>query len=237
MYVRHSSPFVKIMHIFKLLLNELLLVFEGALRFIPSSTGRLLRRIYYSCRFRKCGTNLIIDIGVEFIGCDYISCGDNVWFGAYTLVEAGNGIVPKERVDNRKPCNIGAKGLVIGNGVSIGRHNIIAAQNEIIIEDFVTLSSNVSLYSISHDYINRKNLFQVVGCNAMASHYMPVALNGAPIYIGRNAWIGLNSAVFGSKIGEQSVVLANNIVHHDISPNIVYKSPQSSKNRFDLFIP
>ena len=67
-----------------LLFRELSQIFESLIRFIPSATGRIIRKIYYSNKFKTCGKNLVIDVGVEFIGCKYISCGDNVWFGAYS---------------------------------------------------------------------------------------------------------------------------------------------------------
>lgn len=50
---------------------------------------------------------------------------------------------------------------------------------------------------------------------------------GAPITIGRNVWIGIASTVLpGVTIGDNSIVGANSVVTHDVSPNtIVAGSP------------
>ena len=216
----------------KVVFDEFLELIEALLRYLPGRIGRIIRRCYYSRKLKSCGDNLIVDIGVEILGCEYISVGDNVWIGAYTYIEAGDGFVDPTRVDNRSSDRRGKRGLVIGKGVSIGRFNIIAAQNEIVLKDFATTSANVCLYSLSHDYINRLDTSQVVGSNIMASLYIPVAVIGAPIEIGVNSWIGLNVCVFGAKVGDNVVVTANNIICRDLGDNLVFKGCGDTKIRF-----
>jgi acetyltransferase-like isoleucine patch superfamily enzyme len=202
----------------KRLRTELFSHLEGLFRFIPGTTGRLVRRLYYMNRLRQCGRNLIVDIGVNIIGPEFIEIGDDVWIGAYTYIESSFGIDLTDRIDNRKPEKVGCGGLTIGNGVSIGAWNIIAAQNEIVIENYSTTSARVSLYSISHDYIDRRDRSHVVAANIMASKYLDVAMNGAPIRIGNNCWIGLNSSVFGGIIADNSVIGAHTLIYSDIGP-------------------
>ena len=198
--------------------TELFSHLEGLFRFIPGTTGRLARRLYYINRLRKCGKNLIVDIGVNIIGPESIEIGDNVWIGAYTYIESSFGIELTDRIDNRKPEKVGRGGLTIGNGVSIGAWNIIAAQNEIVIGNYSTTSARVSLYSISHDYIDRRDPSRLVGTNIMASKYLDVAMNGAPIRIGQNCWIGLNSSIFGANIANSSVIGAHTLVYSSVGP-------------------
>ncbi len=63
------------------------------IRNIPGSFGMMIRRMWYSKRFKKCGTNLNVLEGTHIINPQNIECGDNVSIGVCNYLQAGGGII------------------------------------------------------------------------------------------------------------------------------------------------
>lgn len=96
-------------------------------------------------------------------------------------------------------------GLHIGKGTIIGDKAILDARAKIEIGENVNLSSNVSIWTLQHDY--RDPDFK---CNP--NHY-------GPVKIGNRAWIGPNSIILRNvTIGEGAVIAAGSVVTHDVPP-------------------
>jgi len=68
--------FVKLLRNIKTVLFDICTFF---ITYLPSSTGRKLRYVYWKRKFKKCGKNVIIGEGVIIQNPECISIGDNVW--------------------------------------------------------------------------------------------------------------------------------------------------------------
>ena len=96
-------------------------------------------------------------------------------------------------------------GLCIGKGSIIGDNAILDARAGIKIGKNVNLSSNVSIWTLQHDYRDPD-----FACNP--NHYGPVRIEN-------RVWIGPNSIILRNvTIGEGAVVAAGSVVTHNIPP-------------------
>lgn len=119
-------------------------------------------------------------------------------------------------------------GLHIGKGSIIGSNAILDARAGIDIGKNVNFSSNVSIWTLQHDYRDPD-----FACNP--KHY-------GPVKICDRAWIGPNSIILRNvTIGEGAVVAAGSVVTHDIPPYEVWggiparyisKRPQNMRYEF-----
>ncbi|TLX73976.1 acyltransferase [Labilibacter sediminis] len=122
-------------------------------------------------------------------------------------------IVFKVKMDSNSVLYGGAEirspnNLHIGEGAIIGDNSILDARHGIIIGEHVNFSSNVSLWTLQHDY-NDPN-FSTEG-------------QGGSIIIEKRAWLGPNVTVLpGIKIGEGAVVGAGSVVTKDLEPFKLY---------------
>ena len=95
--------------------------------------------------------------------------------------------------------------LKIGRGSIIGDNAILDAREGIEIGENVCLASNVSIWTLQHDY--RDPYF---ACNP--EHY-------GPVKIGDRAWIGPNTIILRNvNVGEGAVVAAGAVVTKDVPP-------------------
>ncbi|MBN1186298.1 MAG: acyltransferase [Bacteroidales bacterium] len=87
---------------------------------------------------------------------------------------------------------------------------VIAAAQRIIIGNNVLLGANVTVTDTDWHSSKSKN------------RNISSDVNVKPIYIENNVWIGLNSVVLkGVKIGENSIITPNSVVHKDIPANCI----------------
>lgn len=187
---------------------------------IGGSTGRKLRYIYYRKKFKKCGTNVVIDEGVIISNPSFISIGNNVWIDKYSILIAGKstlrGVV--KSIEN-KNYNLSEGELVIGNGVHIGSFNIVQAHAGVLIGDCVTTSAGVKIYSLSNYPFNEENRKQITYANCFVGDDKIVSYIYSPIVINEGVWIALNCIVLGGTIGKNSFVASNSVVINDIPSN------------------
>ena len=100
------------------------------------------------------------------------------------------------------PNNI-EKGIMCDPGDNI--HNYIQANNRIVFGNNIELAPGVSIISSNHDTSNLKK-----------------HVEGKPISIGNNVWIGANSTILPEvKIGNNVIIGANSVVTKDIPSNSV----------------
>ncbi len=60
--------------------------------YIPGQTGIVIRRKWYSKRFKKAGKNLLILQGALILNPQKIECGDNVAIGIYNYIQGAGGL-------------------------------------------------------------------------------------------------------------------------------------------------
>ena len=195
---------------------------ETIIRNISGGIGQRIRRLYYTKRFKSCGYNLKIDEGVIFHNPENIIIGNDVWFLPYSIITArelnltiSNRILRKRA---NKEFNYKIGSIVIGNEVSIGAYNIIQGYGGISIEDRVTTSANVSIYSFSHYPNDREDPSKITHASSMVKSDA-ISCIESPIVIKTNAWLGLNTSVFAGTIGKNSFVSTNSVVISDLKEN------------------
>ena len=114
-------------------------------------------------------------------------------------LKAGRSVVFHYRTELRSPSSI-----QIGKGSQIGDHAILDGRRGLIIGENVNLSSNVSVWTLQHDY--REPDFS---CRP----------EGGKVVIGNRAWLGCNVIVLpGVTIGEGAVCCAGCVVTKDVEP-------------------
>lgn len=98
------------------------------------------------------------------------------------------------------------KRLEIGKGSIVGDNAILDARCGLVIGRHVNISSNVSIYTLQHDYRDRK-----FHCN--------VEQRRMKVEIGDRVWLGANVIVLpGVTIGEGAVCCAGAVIAKDVPP-------------------
>ncbi|WP_083631454.1 acyltransferase [Labilibacter marinus] len=102
------------------------------------------------------------------------------------------------------------KGAVLKIGKNCGLSGtVIGAANNIDIGDNVLCGANVFISDF--DWHNIHPQKRRIPCNS-----------SAPVQIGNNVWLGLNSSVLkGVRIGENTIIGANSVVTKDIPANVI----------------
>ena len=94
------------------------------------------------------------------------------------------------------------RGIVLGKGVSIGPKVLLDGRKGLTIEEGAVIGYGAIIWTLNHDY----NDIHFCG-------------KGAPVTIGRRAWICSNSIILpGITIGEGAVVASGAVVTHDVEP-------------------
>jgi len=105
---------------------------------------------------------------------------------------------------------LGTNNVIIGDNVVVRQGALFCASladscEKIIIEDDVLIASNVSIYSVTHNYSDIS---------------VPVSQQGHKFkqtVVKRGAWLGTNSVILpGVTVGRNSVVGANSVVCEDV---------------------
>ena len=124
------------------------------------------------------------------IYCDYLEIGDNVRIDDFCIL-TGN--------------------IKIGSNIHIGCFDFLCGGNGIELEDFVQLSSRVSLYSANDDYSGHS----LVG-PCISDEFKP-GLQKGKILLKKHTLIGTNSVVMpGITTGEGCAIGAFSFVNNDI---------------------
>jgi acetyltransferase-like isoleucine patch superfamily enzyme len=129
-------------------------LFRLVLIHLPGRSGILLRRHYYSSRFRRCGAGLIIYPGVHISGLALIEAGDNVMIRENAIIQTGRPpsvheerrnmiVVPRNSDVERgtiifgSHCRVAFGVLILGyGGVKIGEKSGIGPGSVILSESF-----------------------------------------------------------------------------------------------------
>lgn len=212
---------------------------ESSIRNISGGVGQRIRYLYYRNRFKQCGKNVKIDIGVLIENPENITLGNNVWILPYSIITARpKNLMISNRIEKKiKNYNfhysIGE--IIIGNEVAIGAFNILQGYGGLVIEDRVTTSAKVSIYSHSHYPYDESDPAKITFANSMiqSDH---ISCIESPIIIETGVWLGLGVSIFGGTIGKYSFVSANSIVISNLETNsyAAGNPAKKIKNRFQL---
>lgn len=203
--------------------------------YMPGNTGIKLRRHFYKRRFRACGANLVVDIGVSIEGHDCISVGDNVFIDKYCVISTGRNLVGNIR-DIVNTSYTHKKGdIVIGNNVHIAQFSILMGYGGIQFDDKVVLSSGCKIYSLT-------NLAYDINDRSRIVTLMPYAQSEfllSPVVLETNVWLGLNTIVMpGTIVGKDSFSVSNSVLTKRYVNNSYIEGTPSlrTRNRFSSSI-
>jgi acetyltransferase-like isoleucine patch superfamily enzyme len=157
--------------------------------------------------------------------------GRNVAFGANVVLRHPHKITIGDNVVIDDNCCLDAKGttnrgIVIGNGVFIGRNTILSCKNgDIVLEDDANIGFNVEVFSAATVRVGKKVLIAAYTYLVGGDHLydrvdLPVLEQGRTargIDVDDNVWLGAHVVVAdGVRIGRDAVVGAGAVVTADV---------------------
>ena len=197
-------------------------VVEWLLRGIGGGLGQRLRRAYYSRRMRHCGKGVKIGVGVQFVGVEYISLGEDVWLDDYVVLIAGmpisfsdKTVIQRDNPEFDEPAGT----LTIGACTHIAPFvmiNVFGAGGKI--GPHCGMSSGAKLYATSNHFYDKHNPKRVIGQSPM-SKSLPIVLISSPVTFGENVFVSINSVILSCAIGKYSFVRPNTVVARDMPAN------------------
>ncbi|MDH4199249.1 MAG: hypothetical protein OEV66_02625 [Spirochaetia bacterium] len=199
--------------IFLKILKAPFLIFQHIVLFLiiylPGGYGGKLRYHYYKNKFKKCGTNVIIDVGVHIDGAELISVGNNVHIDKYCIIATGKTLIGNIK---RKP-NDGFKGeegeIIFGDNIHIAQFCIIMGYGGVAIDSNCVLSANGKIYSLTntaYDLDDRSKITSIMPYSQANFLLSPVVLNF-------NVWLGLNTIIMpGTILNKNSFTVSNSVL-------------------------
>jgi serine acetyltransferase len=133
---------------------------------------------------------LIFGTGRIEIGDDVRIGGRNTWIVGLTVSESAE--------------------LVIGDRTSVNFGTLLSIAKSIRIGNDVMIAANAQIYD---------NPSHPISPAARRAHQRLDLAEARPISIGDNVWIGANSIIIRSSIGENSIVAAGSVVTKPVPPN------------------
>jgi len=178
---------------------------------VPGAFGILLRSIFYPMILGKVGRGVAFGANVAIRHPGKIRIGDNVVIDDNCVLDA------------KGESN---KGIMIGNGVFVGRGTILTCHNgDIILEDNVNIGFNCVISSLSKIVIKKNHLmaafcYLVGGDHDSARTDIPVLFQGRSskgITIEENVWLGAGVAILdGVTVGRDSIIGAHAVVNKNV---------------------
>lgn len=169
---------------------EIMAWIEALIRFMPGSTGVLVRGAYWRKRFQKAGT-LRIAPGCQFVSPGRISLSGTVGLGENSFFTAEGGSI-EVGGDTAFNMNVHVNASV-GGAIRIGRWCLIGP--------------NVVMRTAGHRYDDPERFIRQQG-HAVGD-----------ICIEDDVWIGANAVILGGvRIGKGAVVGAGAVVTKDVPP-------------------
>lgn len=187
-------------HLFRFVGFLLYLLFPAKLLHIIRYVRNIIYSAYLFSSFKKIGKQSLFNYPLRLLkGPRYISIGDNVVIGKYTVLTAwanyGN--------DHFNPQ------IIINDGCSIGEESHITAINKIFIGKNVLTGRRVLITDNSHGE-SLKALLDIPPLER------PLYSKG-PVYIDDNVWIGEKASIMpGVSIGKGAIIAANSVVTKNV---------------------
>jgi acetyltransferase-like isoleucine patch superfamily enzyme len=178
---------------------------------LPGALGLLLRSRLYRWLLGRVGRNVTFGMNVTLRHPRKIAIGDNVVIDDGCCLDA-------KGTDNR--------GIVIGNGVFVGRNTILSCKNgDIEIGDEANIGFNSEIFSASKVRVGRKVLIAAYTYLVGGDHLydrvdVPVLDQGRTargVDVGDHVWLGAHVVVTdGSRIGRDAIIGAASVVVGDV---------------------
>jgi acetyltransferase-like isoleucine patch superfamily enzyme len=178
---------------------------------VPGALGLVLRKLSYPCLLGAVGRNVTFGHGVVLRHPGKVRLGDDVIVDDLVVLDA------------KGAAN---QGIVIGNGVFLGRGTILSCKDgDITLGDHVNIGFNSEIFSASSVTVGRHGLFAaytylVGGGHAFEGRGTPVIeqpRESKGIHLGDNVWLGAGALVMdGVHIGDDVVVGAGAVVTGDL---------------------
>lgn len=198
----------------------------------PGTTGIRLRRAYYQKRFKKCGNNLVVDVGVSIDSVELISVGDNVFIDKYCVIATGKRLIGSIEKKFNAEYRFEEGEIVIGSNVHVAQFCIVMGYGGVHFSDNVVLSAGSKIYSLTNTAYDLNDKSKVVSIMP----YERANFLLSPVVLGRNVWLGLNTIVMpGVMIGQNSFCVSNSVVVNNFQENS-YISGQPAKRIRDRFL-
>lgn len=178
----------------------------AARNFSGNTIGYFLRSCYWKTRLAYLGQNTMIDQYVDIRGPDHVRIGSHCHIDAFARLKAG---------DRR----YGQHGSIqIGDYVHVGPGAVLAGRGGLVIEDFVSLSADVRIYSASNTIEDPDDPGRLISM----SHVAPPGLQHtieAPVIIEAYAFIGMMTCILpGVRVGRGAIIHPNCEITHDVPP-------------------
>jgi acetyltransferase-like isoleucine patch superfamily enzyme len=174
---------------------------------VPGALGLFLRSKLYPTVLGRVGRNVVFGVNVTLRHPHKIAIGDNVVIDDQCCLDA-------KGVDNR--------GILIGNGVFVGRNTILSCKNgDIVIEDHANLGFNCEIFSASRVRVGKNILMAAYTYLVGGDHLydrvdIPVLEQGRTargIDVGDGVWLGTHVVVAdGSTVGRDAIIGAGAVV-------------------------
>jgi acetyltransferase-like isoleucine patch superfamily enzyme len=187
---------------------ELVTMLSG---WVPGALGLFLRAKTYPWVLGRVGRNVVFGVNVTIRHPHKIQIGDNVVIDDQCCLDA-------KGTDNT--------GIVIGEGVFVGRNTILSCKNgDIIIEDKANLGFNCEIFSASRVRVGKSILMAAYTYLVGGDHLydridIPVLEQGRTargIDVDDNVWLGTHVVVTdGSRIGRDAIIGAGAVVVGEI---------------------
>jgi acetyltransferase-like isoleucine patch superfamily enzyme len=166
---------------------------EGLIRYIPGPFGMLIRRVYYKFALAHLGSNVLIDVGVFFIGCKNISIKDYTWIDTNVRLEAMLG-----RIE-------------IGSRVHIAANVIIGARESVTIGDFAAIAAGAKIYANSEVPLPGLHMS---GPMVPEQHK---SFRSRKVDLGKDSVVGANAVLLpGASLGEGSIIGALSLLNKPV---------------------
>lgn len=207
-FANYSDLFVGKKGFFAFLKYEFLTVwFSGC----PGAVGIALRSVFYKFLFKKVGKGVVFGKSITIRNPYKIEIGNNVIIDENVMLDA-------KGADN--------KGIVLENGVFLGRNTILSCKNgDIILKENVNIGFNCEVYSLNKVEIGENTLIAAYTYIVGGGHssedtdmaFRDQEKHAAGIKIGKNVWLGAKSVIMdGCSVGDNSIIGAGAIVTKDI---------------------
>ena len=177
-------------------------------------------------KFANHPENLRIALPRRISGSERIFVGDNVSLGpgAFLVAQTHYPTPGMRHPDRDQPVQTFDPKIIIGHRVTSSGNLTLAAMCEILIEDDVMFASNVNITDGFHGYETANEPYKYQKLFRIAA-----------IVIKRGCWIGQNVVIMpGVTIGELTIIGANSVVTHSISPrSIAVGAPATVVKQWD----
>ncbi len=190
--------------------------FVNLFSFVPGALGLVLRKKLYPLLLGRCGRGVVFGCGVVLRHPHKICLGDNVVVDDFCVLDA------KGKTN---------RGIVVGNGVFIGRGSILSCKNgDIVLGDGVNIGFHAEIFSGASVTVGANTMMAaysyLIGGGHEASDAAVAPLEQARtaggIALGAGCWIGAGALVLdGVTIGAQAIVGAGAVVTKPVADHAV----------------